>query len=104
MHYFIYFLAKLNDLFDFFHKLLNILTECIYNMWLGHSVFGGFLIIAGLYVVTWASYKEKLALGIPHVTRTSEPLIHKDLPISKIPYQRGNIFSGSSNSVPKPSD
>ncbi|MBA0737085.1 hypothetical protein Gogos_010563, partial [Gossypium gossypioides] len=44
------------------------------------SVLGGFLIIAGLYMVTWASYRERhTAMGmLPHVSRSSEPLVHKD--------------------------
>ncbi|XP_059444831.1 WAT1-related protein At4g19185 isoform X2 [Corylus avellana] len=70
------------------------------------SVLGGFLILAGLYLVTWASYRERqAAVGvIPHVIRSSEPLIHKDVPINKIPYQRGHIFSGAAASLPKSSD
>lgn len=60
------------------------------------SVLGGSLIIAGLYLVTWASYKEKQAsLGLAsHIVRSSEPLIHSP-PLSKI-HQRGHIFSGPS--------
>lgn len=67
------------------------------------SILGGFLIIAGLYVVTWASYREKqAAVGvIPHVTRSSEPLIHRDSTLNKIPYQIGQIFSGPSTTLPK---
>ncbi|EOY25348.1 hypothetical protein QUC31_009246 [Theobroma cacao] len=70
------------------------------------SVIGGFLIIAGLYMVTWASYREKhTAVGIvPQVVRSSEPLIHKDASVNKNPYQRGHIFSGSSILLQKPSD
>lgn len=71
-----------------------------------HSVLGGILIIAGLYIVTWASFREKqAALGIiPHVSRSSEPLTHKDVLVNRIPFQRGHIFSGTSNILPKPSD
>ncbi|XP_040989481.1 WAT1-related protein At4g19185-like isoform X2 [Juglans microcarpa x Juglans regia] len=70
------------------------------------SVIGGFLIIAGLYLVTWASYRERQAsLGIvPHIVRATEPLLHKDPSINKISSQRGHIFSGSSTSLPKSSD
>ncbi|MBA0554406.1 hypothetical protein Golax_024634 [Gossypium laxum] len=69
------------------------------------SVLGGFLIIAGLYMVTWASYRERhTAMGmLPHVSRSSEPLVHKDASINKNPYQRGHIFLGPGLSA-KPSD
>lgn len=87
---------------------LGILSEwCLLAVFTcGNSVFGGFLIIAGLYLVTWATFREKQAAmgNIPHVIRPAEPLIHKDSPIPKIPYQRGLIFSGSSTTLPKSSD
>ncbi|KAL3498020.1 hypothetical protein ACH5RR_040752 [Cinchona calisaya] len=64
------------------------------------SIFGGFLIIAGLYAVTWASYREKHgAMGmIPHASRPVESLTHKESSHNKNPYQIGNIFSGPSTS------
>ncbi|KAG6684254.1 hypothetical protein I3842_12G052900 [Carya illinoinensis] len=70
------------------------------------SVIGGFLIIAGLYLVTWASYRERHAsLGIvPHFVQDTEPLLRKDPSINKISYQRGHIFSEPSTSLPKSSD
>lgn len=50
------------------------------------SMIGGSLIIAGLYTVTWASYKESQAtVGVTlthHGSNVSEPLIHDTLSVS----------------------
>ncbi|XP_075506021.1 WAT1-related protein At4g19185-like [Primulina tabacum] len=62
------------------------------------SIMGGLLIIAGLYLVTWASHRERqVTVGIlPHAFRPLEPFGKKDSS-NKV----GNIFSSPSASIPK---
>lgn len=65
------------------------------------SIVGGFLIIVGLYLVTWARYKERqAAVGVTYVNRDSEPPLDEDPPFIKVSYQRGHVFSGSSAALP----
>ncbi|KAK6934072.1 EamA domain [Dillenia turbinata] len=87
-------------------KQLNCWKFASLNPIRSDNVLGGALIIAGLYMVTWASHRERqAAAGItPLVSRPSEPLIHKDSSLNKISYQIGHIFSGASTSVTKPVD
>uniref|UniRef100_A0A7N0TAS9 WAT1-related protein n=1 Tax=Kalanchoe fedtschenkoi TaxID=63787 RepID=A0A7N0TAS9_KALFE len=69
------------------------------------SVLGGAAIIAGVYMVTWASYREKKpVLGMLPQSLSSEPLINNDVPVTKSAYQKGYMFSGASTSFPKVAD
>ncbi|XP_068650397.1 WAT1-related protein At4g19185 isoform X2 [Aristolochia californica] len=70
------------------------------SIYLG-SIVGGFLIIAGLYLVTWARYSERLqVVGVAHSNRDSEPLLPEDPLLIKTPYQRG-LVSGPSMASPR---
>lgn len=63
------------------------------------SIIGGLLIISGLYLVTWARYKEgQMATGILYAKGISEPP-HDD---HLSPLKRGGIFSGPSGAFPRP--
>ncbi|KAK7367148.1 hypothetical protein VNO80_09157 [Phaseolus coccineus] len=59
------------------------------------SIIGGSLIIAGLYLVTWASFREKqatLGVGVASLASwVSEPLVH-----DRSALQKGHAFSVSS--------
>ncbi|KAF9592433.1 hypothetical protein IFM89_014923 [Coptis chinensis] len=49
------------------------------------------------------TYRER-RLAITYLNRDSEPLLHRDPPIGKAPYQKGHMFSGTSTTLPQSLD
>jgi hypothetical protein len=76
--------------------LQPVVSALLSKFFLGSSVYlasiiGGFLIISGLYLVTWARHREKLTIGVPYETCASELLestshVVKSRNMASVPY------------------
>nr|AFK39927.1 unknown [Lotus japonicus] len=90
-------------LISLYNPLQPLFSSIMSQIFLGSSIYlgsivGGSFIIAGLYMVTWASYRERQATaGVTPGSLVSEPFLH-----GKSADQIGHIFSGSSSIAPNP--